>query len=773
MELRNIFQKLFYCCFFVLSFTACNNTRYLADNEQLLVKNKIKLNDKKQKVKSALLNNELNALLRYQPNTKFLGIYRLKLWTYNRNKIREEKRKAQQKKIKPKKDKVLEAPVLFNAEAHEGEKTKLAEYLLGKGFFYSKVESETKSKHKKLTVQYNISLGNVFTINKYDIDISDEYIQKLVKDDKPLIIAGTTFDINVLQAERIRVAELLKNSGYYNFSKEYITFDIDSSNGEAFGLDLSLKIDNQSEFASKRYKINKVWIYPNYAPNDTSSLDTIRIKKGYYIIASELKYKPSVILDDILIDSAQWYSRNKHNQTIKRLNDLDVFRFVEIEYVLNEADTTGTTFDCKIYLTPHKINEIAFDLELANSSFSNIFGGSIKSTYTRKNMFKQADLFIFNIKSGFETQFTSGSPFINAVNLSSQVDFTFPKFLVPFKLNRLSQSFNPTSNLSLSYSFLRRVGFYTINSTNLSFGYDWKESSKKRHILNPISVNLVKLSKATTAFLSILNNSSILRRSFSDQIIFGSNYTFIYNDQKSDPLKNYIVSRTTIDVAGNLLRGVNRLASKGEDKTVNYKIFDISFSQYLRLVSDLRYYAIFNRNTQIVSRLSFGLGVPYGNSTVLPYIKQFFAGGPSSIRAWRVRTLGPGSFDGSTTTSRFIDQTADLNLEGNIEYRFKIFKVMKGAIFLDAGNIWLIHDDTTRPGAVFDKKTFLSEIAIAGGLGLRFDFGFFILRLDVATPLRDPALPVNERWRFKAIDITKSRWKKENLIFNLAIGYPF
>jgi outer membrane protein insertion porin family len=351
---------------------------------------------------------------------------------------------------------------------------------------------------------------------------------------------------------------------------------------------------------------------------------------------------------------------------------------------------------------------------------------------------------------------------------------SFPRIIAPFKFNS-SSAYVPRTNIGISYEYQNRTKLYTLHNFNTSFGYTWKENIRKEHELNIFDATLVFPEKITEEYKSKIYDSNgnivnpSLKRVVDKQLIFGPTYSFTYTTTML-PRTNTIYYKGMVDLSANLtglISGAN--VEKGREK----EIFKIPFSQYAKMEHDFRFYHKINESSSIATRFIGGIAYPYGNSEYVPFSKQFFVGGSNSIRAFRARTLGPGSYDPRTQNASFyFDQSGDIKLELNAEYRLNVFKFLNLALFADAGNIWLVNDDATRPGGKFSKD-FLSEIAVGAGIGFRFDFSIMVLRFDVATPLRVPYYEKGERWAFDEIDFGDKAWRKDNIIYNIAIGYPF
>ena len=401
----------------------------------------------------------------------------------------------------------------------------------------------------------------------------------------------------------------------------------------------------------------------------------------------------------------------------------------------------------------------------------------LNSSFRNRNLFGGAELFTLSGEVGLEMPVGGGQSGGNSYLVGTRGELDLPQFLVPFRLNNVSSLFVPKTRIVLGFNLLDRLQYYQLFSVDASFGYNWKESLSKEHNLSLLSITFAHLANTTQKFNDLLNANPLLKKSFEQQFIIGENYSFTYNDQLEKDHTNHLYFKGSIDLSGNLLQLVQSLFYKQKaTPDTPYEIFGTAYSQYYRFDIDLRhYFNSIDQRSSLASRLIAGIGVAYGNSATLPYVKQFYIGGSNSVRAFSARSLGPGSYKipDSLAAKSFIDQAGDITLEANTEYRFPIISIVKGALFVDAGNIWLLQEDPDRPGSKFSGKTFLDEIAVGTGVGLRFDLSFFILRLDLAFPLRVPYLPQGERWVTNKIDFGNSSWLKNNLLLNVAIGYPY
>lgn len=749
-------------------FTACSNTKYLTDEQQLYVGADIhiKSTQKISHKQTKRLKTELNDLLRPKPNSKILGI-RFKLWVYNIA------GKPTGKGLRYwLKNKVGEPPVLASMSTFEKNRAVLQNRLENKGYFRDSVTVDTASKNKKLSVTYTANIEAQYTIHQIsfpsDSSALSKEMQKTIK--RSLLKAGQPYDLDVIKEERQRIDNRLKQKGFFYFNPDYLIVDIDSTIGN-HQVDMFVKIKPQTPQQAKEiYKIKDINVFADYDINSDTSLSQKGITqfKGYMIIDPDQKFKPSIFDRTLIFKPGDVYNRNDHNLALNRLTTLGVFKFVKAQF--ERADTAqGNFLNAFYYLTPTEKKSIRLEVAGLTKS-NNATGGQVSLNWRNRNFFKGAELFTASLYGGLEHQI-AGQQNISTKRLGIDLNLFLPRIIAPFKF-QTNSNFVPKTKINLGYELFNKTSQYTLNSFKGSFGYIWKEDVHKEHQLNIISINYVKPLRITNEFQQQLDTNITLARSIERQFIIGSTYNYNYNTQAKPnrKLHNFYFNGN-FDLSGNLLAlvtGAN--INKGKE----IKIFNTPFSQYIRTEADFRHYLRISNNTILASRLIGGIAYAYGNSNNMPFVKEFFAGGTNDIRAFRARSLGPGSYYAGTAASNIFlaDQPGDVKLELNTELRAKLFSIVRGAIFIDVGNVWTLRNDIQRPESKFTKN-FMQQIAVGTGLGLRFDIKILVLRLDLAFPIRKPYLPEGSRWVFNKIDLSNKQWRKENLVFNLAIGYPF
>jgi len=813
----------------ILLFTSCNSTKKLAEGETLLTKNVVS-------TKSFFLDkSEIESYIKQKPNKKVL-FWKFYLHVYNsvnqkklndkktrrnakiesinsariekgnRINLKREANGKKPKKIHLKKKNALtrrewllrigEPPVVFDSLLAQKSAKQINLYLHNKGYFNSTVNDSVHTKNKKTIVHYLINAGKPHVFRNVTYDIKDELLQYYVTSNasSKLIKPGNNYDVEVLQKERDRITSVLRNDGYYLFSKEFIYYEIDSSLGTnqvdvKIGIKNPVKKNTENhdslvETSHLRFYVKNLYIHTDYdAKLKSSPHDTLSYNDYYLLSTGGLRYKPRLVTDAVFISKGELFQQSHTDQTYKRLAELKLFRSIQIQYVI----TSSSEVDCFIYLS--NIPKQSFSAETEGINTSGTLGVAGSLIYQNKNTLKGGELFEVKLKGALEVQKTkikeenqiltgieSPIPF-NTLELGSEVNLYIPRFVTPFSFST-SKNNNAKTNLTANYNFQRRPD-YGRSIANTAFGYSWNETAAKRHIINPIEFNLVNIFDVAPQLQQTIDNSKdlFLKNSYSPHFTLGSRYAFIFSNQETRKKKSFSYLRFGAEASGNMMRGIFNLIDKHiqeldydpKPEGISYTIENIPFSQYLRSDIDYRFYKILGEKSKLVYRIAFGIGKPLHNLRALPLEKSFFAGGPNSLRAWQARTLGPGGY-GDSTNSNFADKIGDTKLEMNLEYRFKIIKLLNAAYFVDAGNIWLRNYQKSFPQGDFNFTTsdsteaFYQQIAIGAGMGIRLDFNFFILRLDWAFKLKDPARKPDDRWMFG---------KPMETFLNFGIGYPF
>ena len=768
--MKRIYHYILYTVF-AFNLLSCGTSK-LEEGEYLYTGADIEIeNENLEKTTKSTLKEGIQDNLTPKPNTSILG-FRPKLFIYNLA-GGENADKGLGKWLK---EKVGEEPVLLSDVDRPFNRDIIVNYAENKGFFKAKATYDTVTKNKTAKVVYTLKPGKRFMINELSYELDSSVLGKAIAQEagNSLLKTDDPFDLDVIKAERERIDARLKEEGFYYFHPDNILIEADSTVTTESKVDLNAKIkETTPELAKRQFNINKVIIFADYNINDLTrkgyvipyGTDSLEIYNDMYVIDPDKRFKPKMFNRSMQFRTGDLYNRTNHNLTLNRLISLGVYKFVKNEFFI--SDSIQNKFDVYYLLTPREMQSLRLETT-GRSNSANYVGSEINLNWTHRNLFKAAEQLKLSAYGSFDVQIGGPKDANNIIRLGANAQLSIPRFIVPFKVNTRG-GYVPRTNASIGYEFLNRTQLYSLHNFNTSFGYFWKENVRKEHDLKLLDATLVYPQNVTPKYDSIMQGNPNLQRVVEKQLIFGPTYSYTYTTTMI-PIPNTIYYKGMVDLSGNLtglFMGAN--VKDGNQK----RIFDIPFSQYAKMEHDFRYYHDFSEKHSIASRVIAGLAYPYGNSEYIPFSRQFFAGGTNSIRAFRARTLGPGSYNPELDNASFyFDQGGDIRLELNAEYRRNLWKFLNMAAFVDAGNIWLVNEDPDRPGGKFSKD-WLKEIAVGAGLGLRMDFSILILRLDLAMPIRKPYLPENERWVFDQIDLGDSQWRKDNLILNIAIGYPF
>jgi outer membrane protein assembly factor BamA len=738
---------------------ACSNTKFLTGDQMLYNgRNKIKIAgyENKKTIKKA---EEIAAQVTYaEPNNSLIGkrvLPPVGLWYYNYRRPAEgEKGGFFYRKLKTE-------PVLITNINPALRCRKVDSELFANGFFNSETTftlDTARNNLRKAKISYYIQIGQPFLIDKIlnppALDSIDSLINKYTADLN--LKTGDIFNLENIRNEKRNLASKLVEEGYYFFSPENIEIIADTSK-IPFRINLLIRKNQQlAPYVAKKYTINRVEVHLKELPGEKP--DTIYYD-GLSITGQTGYLKPETISRSILFRKGNMYSETKHKGTIPLLNNYGVFEFVKMQFTV--IDSTGQKMDLLVDLSPKK--DVSLNIEGAVQSKSSGFAGPTSEiTLTHTNINKGANHLQLKAFGGFEWQWGKGDENdlgANSYNAGLNSSLIFPRLLVPFKNIRENKSIIAKSVGSLGFEFVNNVRYYKMNSFNAGFGYQWKIKQNITHNFYPFKVNMVSLQKTTAEFDSIVNNNPYVKKSFEEQSIYGMEYNFTYD--KSTANRHGVYFQGTISTSGNLIYAIDQFGNN----EMPYKFLGEVYSQFVKTSVDFRYYTQTTKKGWVF-RIYAGTGVSYGNSVVMPYIEQYFSGGSNSLRGFTARSLGPGSYK-PVDYNGIIDQTGDIKLEMNSEFRFPMSEILYGALFVETGNVWLLNPDENRPGAQFSFSSFANQLALGTGAGLRFDFDFFVLRTDMGLPLRYPYKNGNSNWIENAGEMF-SRFK-----LNLAIGFPF
>lgn len=770
--LKKLQIRLFAAATIVMILQACSVKNLIPEGKSLYTGADLELTSEDEIERKQDLKTQLQGLIEPEPNSKLLGS---RFGLYFHYKAQREKpgffNKFMNKRFG-------EEPVyLSDVDPFQTEQL-LKNRLENRGYFYSSidhtVEEYEDGNFAKLLYKANLP-QQPYKLEKYRVDNDSLQIYREIQEILPesALNEGEPFNLEMMKAERQRIDAALKSRGYYNFSPNFIIFESDTNQYDRKKFDLFLKIKKEvPNEGIKPYIVKKVNIYPNYAVGtDSVARDTTRFNNRNYI-QNEVFFEPEKLDPFILLDEGDFYSPEASGKTSRRLTSLGTYKFVNIRYdVLDSLSTDSLGYlEANIFLSPLNKRSLRAELQAVTKS-NNFAGPHLALTYTNRNLFDGGEILKLTGKVGYERQLAgnNGNAGRTSTILGLDADFIYPRMLFPVDINDNWFEYSiPKTKISAGFEYLNRSQLFSLFSVTGSFGYIWKANRFITHELNPFSLNYVQLSNTTQAFDDILAGNSFLERSFEQEFIAGLTYSFIYNGMIDALDTHQFFLNTNLDLAGNVLN----LLSSGEAPK---KFLGLEYAQYFKVDGDFRYHFNFAPEQTIATRLFAGIGIPYGNSEVMPFSRQYYAGGPYSIRAFPTRSLGPGSYNSEEENLQYYDRTGNLRLEANLEYRFPVFQILKGAVFTDVGNVWNTKMRNLPPDEELTdlqrrlietgtfSSSFLEELAIGVGAGLRVDIQSFVIRFDVGIPVHTPFYPEGERWDFRINDP----------MLNFAIGYPF
>lgn len=773
----------------MIGLSSCSTTRYVPDGERLLKTSLVQISNTDKNID----NSAFVQLQKQRPNARFLGIYPLKLKLYGLT--NETKQNAWHRFWR----KAGEPPVVFDSTYADQSVLQMEAYLMSKGHFSPQINYECVPKGKrKVKLIYRIETGPYYRLRKVELDVRDDSLKERFRqwESRRLIQPGQSFDLSRLDRERNRIVRLMQNEGYYYFNKEHLNYEIDSSLN-AYQMDVKLIINKPDLQRNdpvgdyhRRYPIEEVYIYPdlkrlsdsvvamdtlfynyNKAKNDTQTLTY------HFVHGQKLTISPYTVTSRIEMTPGDLFRLNEIERTYENLVDMRVYQSTNVHiqdvshWSVDSSQYTPALL-AKIEMMQGPIHNWTSDVELTTSSSWQ--GSAINTAYQNKNLFGGAEIFNVRLRGAVELQYLlnkekrqqAGFQIINNFDIKLETTLEIPRFLAPVKTSRFSQSFRPRTIITAGYNYQLKPSYYQRTIVNAAWGYVWRQK-RITHTLFPLDINSVKINQ-TEEFAKKIDTLSQLNKrlkyQYDDHLIFAARYNFLYNEQQLGRRVNFNMIRASLETSGNFLYLISTAASLPKSDENQYQLLGLAFSQYVRFDVDAKRHWYFKYDQAFVLRTMFGAGISYGNSKALPYEKGFFAGGTNNIRAWPLNLLGPGSYYDPTKPT--IERVGDIVFVANAEYRFPVYESFKGAFFVDAGNIWLRGENPEFLNGNFKMSRFLEDLAIGSGLGVRWDLGFFVIRLDAAFPLRDPAKETGSKWV-----VPKLQWK--DIILNFGIGYPF
>lgn len=782
-----------YRCIFTLAVAiavwGCSSTRFVGEGEYLLDKASVVVEGDKSVGAEELLN-----YLRQSPNHKVLGFWKLQLDTYNLS--GRDSTKWYNRWVR----RMGQPPVIFSRELTDASARQLELAMINKGYLGADIRVDTiiSAKKKKAEVVYTVMTGKPHVISSVAYEIPDSGVASVIMADSALmsIHPGDKFDRDLLDEERTRISRRLRDKGYYAFTKEYVTFYADTAENSR-DVDLTLVVRpprKGSELVAQSpipaeaipdhelYRVRDVVFVTDTRGRTTPAeirslkLDTVD-HRGIKVLYGPDRYlTPEALEEKCYITSGSLYKAALIERTYESLARLGILKSINIEMVPTGTATADgeKELDAYILLSRNKKQSVTFDVEGTNSEGDLGFG--LGATYQHRNLARGSQLFTGRLRMNYESLSGNLNGLINDryTEYAGEVGITFPKFEFPFAPRRVRQRFNVSTEFALSFNYQERPEYTRIIAGG-AWKYKWvNRTNTRRHEFDILDINYVYLPERTNDFLdAIAPDNPLLRYSYEDHFIMSMGYRYYHTNKRiaSATIKRYILQpvvytiRTSVETAGNLLYAGSKLFGQKRRGDI-YKVFGTQYSQYVKAEVDYGVTRNINSRHALAFHVGFGIGYPYGNSHVLPFEKRFYAGGANSVRGWGARTLGPGRYNSHNSVAYFINQCGDISLDLSVEYRAKLFWVLEGAGFIDAGNIWTIHNYENQPGGLFRFSSFWKEIAMAYGVGIRMDFNYFLLRLDLGVKAYNPASG-QERWPLLHPD-----WRRDTAI-HFSVGYPF
>ena len=781
----------------VLAGVSCSVTRKLPEESYLVQKVTVEA-DKETPKKERIPASDLRKFIRQNPNKRFLGL-NFYVWVYEQ--------------ADPEKDnwwnrfkrRIGEAPVLLDMSLTEQSVRNLKVYMDYRGFFSSQAtyEVDTTSRKKRAFITYRTVQREPYRINRLSYDFRDRFLEQIILPDTvhSLLRTGEVFDMEVLDQERQRITTYLKQRGYYNFTVNNIEYEADTLGGNHL-VDLKMIVKqhlagyNEQGYPILRnntvYRIDQINIFPNYdptaaiAPDYRKGLDTIYYRGLNVVYHKDNKrpnIRPSVLRQIVPIYPNYVYNINRVDQTYNQIMSMGYFKSANV--IFNEqadsvakdnyvtfvgegkepADSVHQTregyLQCDIQCIPAL--KQGYKIELEGSTTSSFYGLKATVGYQNRNIFRGAEALDVSFTAGYEFMKAPDAKKKRATEFGVTTGLTFPRFLVPWRTRRFRSVNQPKTKVELSVNFQDRP-YYRRTLSSAGITYQWTNNRYSSFSLRPVDINVVDVNRLDSTFLGKTTNK-YLKNSFRTQFIGGLSFGYSYNNQRKNLGGNATNIRFNLETAGNLIDVVDRLFYARPKEGEPAKIFGIEYSQYFRTDLSVSRKIMLGEVSALVGRLYGGVAMAYGNSSAVPFDRQFYAGGSNGMRGWTPRTLGQGSVPNPHDS--FPIQTGDVKLEANLELRFPIWGMVHGATFFDLGNIWYIRRNPSEysDDAVFFFDKFYKQLGFNTGLGLRFDIKFAVLRLDWGVQLHNPNNPAGERW------IHNLRWK--NTALNFGVGYPF
>lgn len=748
--------------------SSCSVTKYVPDGAYLLDEVRVTTDN------STVSPNNLKNYVRQNPNSKWFSLFRMQLHVYSLS------GRDSSKWVNRFLRRIGDAPVVFSNKDADRSKEEIQKAVRNMGYMGAIADYSVESKKKKrLKLHYHVKTGKPYTIHSISFDVPDAGISDCLRSDSinSLLKEGMLFDVNILDAERQRVTDLLLSKGYYKFNKDNIYYTADTvRNTCQVGLTFHLKAP-QSNLSSDYlcYRIGKVGFVTDFDMLRSSALSSIEVNdsihyKGYPIYYKDNLYlRPSVLVNNLRFSPGELYDEDKVQRTYANFGRLSALKYSNIRFF---EDLRGDTVYLNSYVMLTKNKDKAMEFEVEGTNSAGDLGAAASISFQHRNLFRGSELFTIKLRGAYEaiTGLQGDYGNNNYTEYGVETTLNFPSFLFPFLSSDFKRNIRATTEFGVLYNFQLRPEF-SRTMASASWSYRWSQP-RMQHKFDLIDVAYLYLPWISNQFREDYINKGqnyIFEYNYQNRLIVHTGYSLLYSNSGGLASNRGNASsfsiRFNIESAGNLLYGFSKLVNMRKNDDGEYSILNIPYAQYVKLDFDYAQKVVFDERNTLAFHAAAGVAVPYGNAKTIPFEKQYFSGGANSVRGWSVRGLGPGSFAGD---GNLLNQSGDIRLDASIEYRSKLFWKIFGAVFVDAGNIWTIRNYENQPGGAFAFDKFYRQIALSYGFGLRLDLDFFVLRFDGGMKALNPMYESGpERWPI--IHPVFSR----DFAFHFAVGYPF
>ena len=769
--MKRILRLYIYLTLIVL-LSSCSANRFIPENQYLLDEVNI-LSDTKE-VNPSLFTS----YVRQNPNAKWFNLVKVPMHIYCLS--GQDSTSSFNRFLK----KLGDKPVIYDPFVTVKSQMEIEKAVKNMGYMRAKVHLNTEIEKNKLKVNYLIEAGQPYTVQHIAYNIDDMLINDYIEKDSAnsYLYEGMPFDVTILDNERNRITKLLQNNGYYKFNKDFLVYQADTVRN-TFQVNLTMKLlpfqlrKEDVPTKHKQYTIRNINFLTEdnlfLQGNSLSEYDSIHHKGLHIYYKDNLYLRPNILANFNYIQPQKLYREQDVQNTYTSMGRLRALKYTNINF--NEVTLNDSTqLDANILITKGKNQSLSFEIEGTNSAGD--LGAAASMTFQHRNVFKGSETFTMKVRGAYEaiTGLQEGYENDDYKEYGIEASLNFPEFKFPFLSSDFKRKIRATSEVGMNFNSQIRPEF-TRTLASASWSYKWVDNKRSQHRFDLLNINYIYVPWKSDNFKAYLENltdrNSILIKSYEDQLIVRMGYSYIYNSAnnltRTSNKRNSYSIRINLEEAGNLLYAASKTIHTTPKEDKGYVIANIPFAQYVKGDFDYAHNWNIDKRNSFVFHIGMGIAYPYGNSQVLPFEKRYFSGGPNSVRGWSVRSLGPGSYKGTDGNMNYINHTGDIKLDMNIEYRTHLFWKFNGAAFIDAGNVWNIREYEGQEEGTFRFNRFYKQLAVAYGLGIRFDLDYLIIRFDGGMKAINPMQTGKYQYPFIRPNFNR------DFAFHFAVGYPF